>query len=80
MLIHRSHQCGKTTLARMIGISKKYEYINFDDDVITKATRTDPIGFVNGLSKRVILDEVQRVPNIFSALKKETLFLQIFLF
>ena len=71
VLIHGPRQCGKTTLARMIGTSKKYEYINFDNDVITKATRTDPIGFVNGLSKRVILDEVQRVPNIFSALKKE---------
>ncbi len=29
VLIHGPRQCGKTTLARMIGISKKYEYINF---------------------------------------------------
>ena len=71
VLIHGPRQCGKTTLARMIGAPKKYEYVSFDDDVVTEAARTDPIGFVNELSKRVILDEVQKVPNIFSALKKE---------
>ena len=57
--------------ARIVGTPKKYEYISFDDDVVTEAARIDPIGFVNGLAKKVILDEVQRVPNIFSTLKKE---------
>ena len=71
VLIHGPRQCGKTTLARTIGTPKKYEYISFDDDVVTKAAKEDPIGFVKGLSKRVILDEVQKVPNIFSTLKKE---------
>ncbi len=71
VLIHGPRQCGKTTLARMVGAPKKYEYISFDDDVVTAAAKIDPIGFVNGLSKRVILDEVQRVPTLFSALKKE---------
>ena len=70
-MIHGPRQCGKTTLARTIGTPKKYEYISFDDDVVTKAAKEDPIGFVQGLSKRVILDEVQKVPNIFSTLKKE---------
>ena len=71
VLIHGPRQCGKTTLARTVGTSKKYEYISFDDDVVTEAAKKDPIGFVKGLSKRVILDEVQKVPNIFSTLKKE---------
>ena len=71
VLIHGPRQCGKTTLVRTVGIPKKYEYISFDDDMMTKAAKEDPIGFVKGLSKRVILDEVQKVPNIFSTLKKE---------
>ncbi len=71
VLIHGPRQCGKTTLTRMVGTPKKYEYISFDDDVVTKAAKEDPIGFVKGLSKKVILDEVQKVPNIFSTLKKE---------
>lgn len=33
------------------------------------AVEADPTGFVNGLPERVILDEVQRVPKLFSAIK-----------
>ena len=71
VLIHGPRQCGKTTLARMFGEAKKYEYISFDEDVLAKATKEDPSGFVKGLPKKIILDEVQKAPNIFSALKKE---------
>ena len=71
VLIHGPRQCGKTTLARMVGEPKKYKYISFDDDVVTDASKADPIGFVKNLPKRVILDEVQRTPHLFSALKRE---------
>lgn len=46
-----------------------YRYIDFDDDTIAKTAREDPMGFVAALPERVILDEVQQVPEIFSALK-----------
>ena len=49
LLIHGPRQCGKTTLARMVGTSKKYEYISFDDNVVTKAAKEDPIGFVKAI-------------------------------
>ena len=71
VLIHGPRQCGKTTLARMVGEPKKYKYISFDDDVVTEAAKADPIGFVKNLPKRVILDEVQKTPQLFSSLKKE---------
>lgn len=71
VLIHGPRQCGKTTLARMVGESKKYKYISFDDHVVTEATKADPIGFVKNLPKRIILDEVQKVPFLFSSLKRE---------
>lgn len=44
-------------------------YVTFDDDVARNAAESDPIGFVNDLPGRVILDEVQRAPSIFTALK-----------
>ncbi len=44
-------------------------YITFDDDVACNAAESDPVGFVNDLPGRVILDEVQRAPSIFTALK-----------
>ena len=46
-------------------------YISFDDEVVRASAEADPIGFVADLRDRVILDEVQRVPRLFSALKRE---------
>ena len=33
VLIHGPRQCGKTTLARMVGEPRGYVYLSFDDDV-----------------------------------------------
>ena len=48
-----------------------YAYISFDDDVARAAAHADPAGFVAGLADHVILDEVQRVPSLFTALKQD---------
>ena len=83
VLIEGPRQSGKTTFAQMacapdflpestartdasIG---GYTYLNFDDNVVRAAAETDPMGFVADLPDRVILDEVQRVPALFTALK-----------
>ena len=71
VLVHGPRQCGKTTLARWVGSSRGYDYISFDNDVARAAAEADPAGFVAGLPERVILDEVQRVPSLFTALKQE---------
>jgi len=69
VLIHGPRQCGKTTLARVVGKRRGYAYVNFDDEVARGAAEADPAGFVADLPERVILDEVQRVPALFGALK-----------
>lgn len=69
VLIHGARQCGKTTLAQSVGRPLGYRYFNFDDDVLRQAAQADPVGFVADLPRRTILDEVQRVPEIFTALK-----------
>ena len=69
VLIHGPRQSGKTTLARALGESEGYAYFSFDDDVTTAAAKADPVGFVADLPDRTILDEVQRVPELFTALK-----------
>lgn len=56
------------------GVSQQrrdYRYISFDDTVVRDGAQADPMGFVADLPERVILDEIQRVPNLFSALKLE---------
>ena len=69
VLIQGPRQCGKTTLAQTAGEPKGYEYISFDDNVILLSAQEDPTGFIAQLPKKVILDEVQKAPHIFSALK-----------
>jgi predicted AAA+ superfamily ATPase len=69
VLIHGPRQCGKSTLARMVGESGGYRYVSFDDDPVRAAAMADPPGFVTELPRRVILDEVQRVPELFRAIK-----------
>lgn len=69
VLIHGPRQCGKTTLARLIGDEKGFAYLTFDDDVQRAAAQADPVGYVADLPQRVVLDEVQRVPELFTSLK-----------
>jgi uncharacterized protein len=69
VLVHGPRQCGKTTLARMTGDPRGYAYFSFDDPVALAAAQADPVGFVADLPARTILDEVQRVPGLFTALK-----------
>ena len=69
VLIHGPRQCGKTTLARMVGEPQGFTYVTFDDDVARLAATADPFGFVTDLPQKTILDEVQRVPELFTSLK-----------
>lgn len=70
VLIHGPRQCGKTTLAQVVGEKRDYAYISFDDAVQLESAISDPVGFVADLPERTILDEVQRAPALFTALKR----------
>jgi uncharacterized protein len=69
ILIHGPRQSGKTTLSRTVGEPRSYQYVSFDDEAVRTAAKGDPIGFVAGLPARTILDEVQRVPEIFTSFR-----------
>lgn len=69
VLVHGPRQCGKTTLAREVGDATGYVYLSFDDDSLRASALADPLGFVGDLPVRVILDEVQRAPEIFTSIK-----------
>ncbi len=70
VLLHGPRQCGKTTLARAVGERRGYRYFTFDDEPLRRAAEQDPVGFVDGLPERTILDEVQRVPELFTSIKE----------
>ncbi len=69
VLIHGSRQCGKTTLAQTVGGELGYHYISFDDDNQLQAAKADPVGFVQSLPDKTILDEIQRTPELFTSIK-----------
>jgi len=69
VLIHGSRQCGKTTLAQSVGNPLGYHYITLDDDNQLQAAKHDPVGFIAGLPEKVILDEIQRAPELFTSIK-----------
>lgn len=71
VLVHGPRQCGKTTLAQMLAEPQGYSYETFDDDRLRMSAEADPIAFVADLPSRVILDEIQRVPGLFTSLKRE---------
>ncbi len=57
-------QSGKTTLLR--NIFKDYDYVSLETPDNRTFASEDPQGFLNRYKKRVILDEVQQVPELFS--------------
>jgi predicted AAA+ superfamily ATPase len=65
-----ARQTGKSTLVKHLNDSGyKARYISFDDYSFQMAAKADPAGFVSGLQSNVVIDEVQRVPEIFLAIK-----------
>lgn len=64
-------QAGKSTLAQQLRAEgHDADYLTLDDATVLGAAQSDPDGFISGLPERVILDEVQRVPELFRAIKR----------
>jgi predicted AAA+ superfamily ATPase len=71
VLLNGARQVGKTTLAFELCKDKKYTYLTFDDELTYLAAKGDITGFVANIQKPVIIDEVQRVPEIFLVIKRD---------
>ena len=70
VVLHGPRQAGKSWLAQKVA-SGPYlaEYLTLDDPAVLTATATDPAGFIQALSGNAIIDEVQRAPQLFVAIK-----------
>jgi predicted AAA+ superfamily ATPase len=69
VLVNGARQCGKTTLAQEVGLEEKYSYTTFDNELIYLAAQGNMPSFIEGLEKPVIIDEIQRIPEIFRTIK-----------
>ena len=70
VLLQGPRQSGKTTLARTLAHERGYEYLTLDDDVVRAAAAADPVRFVDDMPAKAVVDEVQRAPELFTALKR----------
>ncbi|WP_109432327.1 ATP-binding protein [Aggregatibacter segnis] len=67
ILVTGPRQVGKSTLLQHIG--QDYQYVTFDDPLLLNQARNDPTLFMLNHSGKLILDEVQYAPKLFSSLK-----------
>jgi hypothetical protein len=72
VLLNGARQTGKSTLVKSLA-KKEYRasYVTFDDATALSAAAKDPAGFLSGFEGPLILDEIQRAPELFSAIKAE---------
>jgi uncharacterized protein len=71
LLLNGARQTGKSTLARTLteNTGQDWHYLTLDDQITLAAAKDNPDGFISGFSWPVILDEVQRAPELFLAIK-----------
>jgi hypothetical protein len=69
VLLLGPRQSGKTTLVTSIASAAGIPYRTLDDATVLSAAAADPVGFLRGLGDRAVIDEVQRVPRLLTAIK-----------
>jgi predicted AAA+ superfamily ATPase len=69
VVLHGARQTGKSWLAQQISAQQHpATYLTLDDPAVLTATG-DPAGFVQTLREDVVIDEAQRAPQLFVAIK-----------
>jgi predicted AAA+ superfamily ATPase len=69
VLLNGARQTGKTTLAQAMAAGAAAQYFTFDDSATLALAAGDPSGFIRNLTGSVVLDEIQKVPELFPAIK-----------
>jgi predicted AAA+ superfamily ATPase len=69
-LVEGPRQAGKSVLVRDLASAERLvNYVTLDDATVLAAAHEDPQGFVFSLPDPVIIDEVQRAPELFLPIK-----------
>ncbi|WP_300598602.1 ATP-binding protein [Niabella sp.] len=72
ILINGARQTGKSTFCRQLMEQEVFNgrFVTLDDATTLMAAQTDPTGFLLDLGEQVIIDEIQRAPELFLPIKK----------
>ena len=60
-------QSGKSTLAK--AMFPDYDYVNLENPETRKAAIDDPVGFIRQRPSKLIVDEAQYAPDLFSMIQ-----------
>ncbi len=72
VLLNGPRQAGKSTLAQGVASHEHpARYLTLDDATTLAAARSDPQGFLAGFEGPVVIDEIQRAPELFLAIKAQ---------
>ena len=70
VLLNGARQTGKSTLVTHVSAERTPAHqLTFDDLTTLAAARSDPQGFIAGMSGPVVIDEIQRVPEVLLPIK-----------
>lgn len=72
VLITGARQTGKSTLCRQLINEDIFDgtMVTLDDPATLLAAQSDPLGFLQNMGSHMIIDEVQRAPELFLSIKK----------
>jgi len=75
VVLNGARQSGKSTLVQTLVLASASQalsprrYLTLDQAVVLNAATADPTGFIDGIASPITLDEVQRAPELFLAIK-----------
>lgn len=72
VLLNGPRQAGKSTLAQEVAShGHPARYLTLDDATTLAGARNDPQGFLAGFEGPIVIDEIQRAPELFLAIKAQ---------
>lgn len=71
VLLAGARQTGKTILTENLAQEKNYSYFTLDDIPTYLSAKNDPVSFIQDIPKPVVIDEIQRVPELFLSIKRD---------
>ncbi|MFT4045593.1 MAG: ATP-binding protein [Solimonas sp.] len=70
VLLNGARQSGKSTLAQAAAEAAGGTYLTLDDPTLLAAAASDPVSFVERSERLLVIDEIQKAPALFPAIKR----------
>ncbi|MGQ0619688.1 MAG: ATP-binding protein [Panacagrimonas sp.] len=70
ILLNGARQTGKSMLAETFSKAHAGRYLTLDDPTALAAAERDPVSFIAGEDRLLVIDEVQKSPGLFAAIKR----------